>query len=160
MRKITNKQITKGGRPAIKEDKKMTKRINFRVDEATYKDIQAKVEKARFCISEILRRALKNADISEEKYRICLKNIKKFGPGNLAKLVAVSATVTAPLSPEDNKELNSLYRFARDVNALVKRGNASIQDTNERIDYIKELNALKARFSAIKNYFNDKVSWD
>ena len=56
--------------------------------------------------------------------------------------------------------MNDLYRFAQDVNAIVKRGNASQKDSPEaeRIDYRKELATIQRSFNMILDHYLKKIA--
>lgn len=141
-----------GGRPRKTKFEKRTERISFRVGQMEKKVIAAKVKEAQISMAEFLRRAVKNAEITPAEYENFFAQIDKFDATKLIELIAVSATVEQPLSYEELKVLNDLYRFAIDINALVKRGNATLSG-KEQIDYVKEMNRLKQDFMVIKDYF-------
>lgn len=154
----TVKEIRNGGRPKLDESERKSKRICLRVDKLTRMAIDEKVKESKLAMGEFLRRALMNAEITPDENERYFSMIDEFNAGHLIELIAVSAKVDSPLTAEENDILKSLYKFAQDVNALIKRGNASLNGKPaEQIDYRKEITRLKQEFSGIKNYFMRRV---
>lgn len=152
--------VRNGGRPKIKEEDRKGKTVSFRVDELTRMAIDEKVKESKLAMGEFLRRAVKNTEITPAEYEGYFREIDKFNSARLLDLIAVSVTVVQPWSDEELKSLKDLYRFARDVNALVKRGNASLAGapTDIRINYLAELAHLQDEFNEIKDYFLKRVT--
>ena len=155
----TVKGIRNGGRPKINDEDKKDKVISFRVDSLTRMAIDEKVKESKLAMGEFLRRALRNTEINQAEYEGYFREIENFDSSHLIDLIAVSATVIQPWSNEELKALKSLYRFAADVNALVKRGNASLANApiKERINYSVELARLQDEFNEMKDYFMKRV---
>lgn len=160
MAKTVN-SVRNGGRKKIKQEDRKDKIVSFRVDALTRMAIDKKVKEAKLTIGEFLRRAVKNAEITPTEYKGYFREIDKFNAARLLDLISVSATVVQPLSKDELKTLQALYRFANNVHALVKRGNASLIKENEpidvRINYRLELARLQDEFNEIKDYFIKKV---
>lgn len=157
----TVKSVRNGGRPKINEEDKKSEVISFRVDSLTKMAIEQKVEESKLAMGEFLRRAVKNAEITPAQYEGYFREIDNFNSARLLDLVAVSVSVVQPWSKEELKSLKDLYRFASDVNALVKRGNASLEGKSiEQINYRLELAHLQDEFTAIKDYFMKRVVCD
>ena len=156
----TLKEIRNGGRPKMKEEDRKEKIVSFRVDELTQIAIKEKVKEAKMSMSEFLRRAVKNAEISPAEYEGYFREIDTFNSARLVDFISVPVTVEQPWSKEEIKSLNALYRFARDVNTLVKRGNASLAGEPEsvRLNYRKELDNLQHEFNVIKDYFLKRIT--
>lgn len=156
----TVKSVRNGGRPKIKEEDRKGRTISFRVDELTSMAIDEKVKESKLAMGEFLRRAVKNAEITPAEYDDYFRMIDTFNSARLLDLIAISAKVVQPLSNEERKCLKDLYRFAGDVNALVKRGNASLDKASDdvRINYLAELARLLDEFNKIKDYFMTKIT--
>lgn len=154
------KKIRNGGRPKTKNEDKKDKVISFRVDALTRMAIEEKVKESKLAMGEFLRCAVKNAEITPAEYEGYFAMIDEFNPARLLDLISASAQVVQPLSNEELENLKGLYRFARDVNALVKRGNASLAKApaDERINYIAELAHLQDEFDEIKKYYLQRVT--
>ena len=152
--------VRNGGRPKIKEEDRKGKTVSFRVDELTRMAIDDKVQESKLAMGEFLRRAVRNAEITPAEYEGYFCEIDKFNSARFLDLIAVSAVVVQPWSEEELKSLKDLYRFARDVNALVKRGNASFvgAPTDIRINYLAELARLQDEFNEMKDYFLKRVT--
>ena len=163
------KSIRQGGRPKINDENRKDKVVSFRVDPLTKIAIEEKVKESKLAMGEFMRRAVKNAEITPAEYEGYFREIDNFSSARLLDLIAVSVTVIQPWSNEELKALKNLYRFATDVNALVKRGNASLAGApaDVRIDYLVELARLQDEFNKIKDYFikrvvgeNNNVKWE
>ena len=155
----TVKSVRNGGRPKINEEDKKSEVISFRVDSLTKMAIEHKVEESKLAMGEFLRRAVKNAEITPAQYDSYFREIENFNSARLLDLIAASAVVVQPWSNEELKSLKDLYRFAGDVNALVKRGNASLANApaDVRINYLTELALLQDEFEEMKDYFMKRV---
>lgn len=157
----TVKGVRNGGRPAISEEDRKTQVISFRVDTLTKMAIEEKVKESKLCMGEFMRRAVQNAEITPAEYEGYFREIEQFDSARLLDLIAVSATVIQPWSKEELKSLKDLYRFASDVNVLVKRGNASLaKSPTEQINYLVELASLQDKFNVMKDYFMKRVVGD
>lgn len=152
--------IRNGGRPKINEEDRKDKTVSFRVDSLTRMAIDEKVKEAKLSMGEFLRRAVRNTEITPAEYEGYFREIEKFDSARLIDLIAVSTEVVQPWSDEELKSLKDLYRFARDVNALVKRGNASLDGApaEVRINYLAELARLQDEFTEMKDYFLKRVT--
>lgn len=155
----TVKRIRNGGRPQIKVENRKDITISFRVDQVTKMAIEEKVKESKLAMGEFLRRAVRSAEITPAEYEGYFREIENFSSARLVDLVAVSVTVIQPWSVDELKSLKDLYRFARDVNVLAKRGSASLADSGAdvQINYLLELARLQDEFSAIKDYFVKRV---
>lgn len=151
--------VRNGGRPRIKEEDRKGKTVSFRVDELTRMAIDEKVKESKLAMGEFLRRAVKNTEITPAEYEGYFREIDNFNSARLLDFIAVSAVVVQPWSDEELKSLKDLYRFAGDVNALVKRGNASLaeEQASVKIDYLAELARLQDQFIEMKDYFMKRV---
>ena len=157
----TVKSVRNGGRPKINEEDRKGEVISFRVDSLTKMVIEQKVEESKLAMGEFLRRALKNAEITPAQHEGYFREIDNFSSARLLDLIAVSVSVVQPWSKEELKSLKDLYRFASDVNALVKRGNASLEgEPLEQLNYRLELAHLQDEFTAMKDYFMKRVVCD
>lgn len=153
---VTN--VRNGGRPKIKEEDRKEKTVSFRVDELTRMAIDEKVKESKLAMGEFIRRAVRNAEITPAKYEGYFREIDKFNSARLLDLISVSVEVVQPWSKEERTALKNLYRFAEDVNALVKRGNASLgKEPAKRINYLAELARLQDEFNEMKDYFMKRV---
>lgn len=152
--------VRNGGRPKIHEENRKDKTVSFRVDTLTRMAIDEKVKEAKLAMGEFLRRAVRNAEITPAEYEGYFREIDNFNSARLLDLIAVSAMVIQPWSKEELKSLKDLYRFAGDVNALVKRGNASLAGApaDIRINYLVELVRLQDEFNEMKDYFLKRVT--
>ena len=156
--KKTVSKIRNGGRPRLDDAERKSKVICFRVDNFTRMAIDEKVKESKLAMAEFLRRAVENAEITPAEYENYFSMIDEFTPEMLVDLIAVSAKVVSPLTKEENDILKSLYKFAQDVNALIKRGNAYLNGKPaEQIDYKKELANLKQEFLKMKNDLMNKA---
>ena len=156
----TVKSVRNGGRPRINEADRKDKTVSFRVDPLTRMAIDDKVKESKLAMGEFLRRAVRNAEITPAEYEGYFREIEKFNSARLLDLIAVSTMVVQPWSKEELKSLKDLYRFAHDVNALVKRGNASLTGAPAeiRINYLAELARLQDEFNEMKDYFLKRVT--
>ncbi len=161
MTKTVN-SIRNGGRPKINEADRKDKTISFRVNSLTRMVIDEKVKLSKLAMGEFIRRALINAEITPAEYEGYFAEIEKFDSSRLLDLIAVSVSVIQPWSNDELTNLKQLYKFAQDVNALVKRGNASLAGAPEyvKINYLLELARLQDEFSAIKDYYLMRVVGD
>ena len=152
--------VRNGGRPRINEADRKDKTVSFRVDPLTRMAIDDKVKESKLAMGEFLRRAVRNAEITPAEYEGYFREIEKFNSARLLDLIAVSTMVVQPWSKEELKSLKDLYRFAHDVNALVKRGNASLTGAPAeiRINYLAELARLQDEFNEMKDYFLKRVT--
>ncbi len=143
------KKIQKGGRPKKQDCDKKDNVISFRVDELTSNVIQQKLQEARLSMSEFIRRALQNSKITQADYDELIGQIDYFSAEQLINLIVVEAKVVVPMPIKLWDKIKKLYRFATDINRLVKRGNASLKGKPE-IDYSAELNNIKEEFNKLK----------
>lgn len=148
-----------GGRPKVNEEDRKSEIVSFRVDALTRMAIEEKVKESKLAMGEFIRRALQKAEITPAEYEGYFREIDSFNSARLLDLIAVSTVVVQPWSKEEMKCLKDLYRFANDVNALVKRGNASLAGApvNVRINYLLELARLQDEFNEIKDYFMRRI---
>ena len=158
----TVKSVRNGGRPKVNDEDRKDKVVSFRVDSLTKMAFAEKVEQSKLAMGEFMRRAVQNAEITPAQYEGYFREIENFDSARLLDLIAVSVTVIQPWSNEELKALKNLYRFAADVNALVKRGNAYLANApiEERINYPVELARLQDEFNEIKEYFLKRVVGD
>lgn len=156
----TVKSVRNGGRPRINEEDRKDKTVSFRVDALTRMAIDEKVKESELAMGEFIRRAVKSAEITPAECEGYFRVIDTFNSARLLDLIAASAMVVQPWSNEELKCLKNLYRFAGDVNALVKRGNASLAKApaDVRINYLAELAHLQDEFNEIKDYFMKRVT--
>lgn len=155
----TVKGIRNGGRPPKSEEDRKDKMVSFRVDALTRMVIDEKVKESKLAMGEFIRRALRNAEITPAEYEGYFREIKEFSAGRLLDFIVVSVEVIQPWSKAELKALKSLYRFAGDVNALVKRGNASLggAPSDVKINYLLEFAHLQDEFNEIKDYFLKRI---
>lgn len=158
----TVKGVRNGGRPKVNEGDRKDKVVSFRVDALTRMAIDEKVKESKLAMGEFIRRAVKNAEITPAEYEGYFREIENFNSARLLDLISVSVEVIQPWSKEELQALKNLYRFAGDVNALVKRGNASLEKMkapiNVKINYLLELAKLQDEFTEMKDYFMKRVT--
>lgn len=156
----TVQSVRNGGRPKIDEENRKDKTVSFRVDALTRMAIDEKVKESKLAMGEFIRRAVRNAEITPAQYEGYFREIDNFNSARLLDLISVSVEVIQPWSKEEIKALRNLYRFAEDVNALVKRGNASLAKApaDVRINYLAELARLQDEFNEMKDYFMKRIT--
>lgn|SRR5574344_1417555 len=144
-----------GGRPTIPEDEKLSKIVSFRLDKSSQKLLNKKLEIAKISLSDFIRKALKNSDISKAKYDDFLKAKDKLTETDILKIISIKSEVVSALTPEETKNIKQLYKFSQDVNTLVKRGNADYMASHpgEVIDYSLEFENIKKEFDEIKEHY-------
>lgn len=149
----------KGGRRPLPQAEKKSETVSFHCDAMTKRMIQKKAEQSRLAMRDYLQQALESAEITPAKSKGYFSIVDRFTVSDLCNLVSVSAKVVSPLTKDEVKHLNDLYRFAQDVNAIVKRGNASQKDAPaaEKIDYRKELMAIQKAFNKMVDHYLKKI---
>ena len=154
------KDRSKGGRRPLPKAEKKSETISFHCDQMTKMMIKKKVEKSHLAMRDFIQQALESAEITPAECRGYFDVVERFTVSDLCNLVVVSAKVVGPLTKEEVKHMNDLYRFAQDVNAIVKRGNASQKDAPEaeKIDYRKELAEIQRSFYMMLDHYLKKIA--
>lgn len=152
-------KMKNGGRPKMEAGERKDEVISFRTDKVTRLALDYKVKEAKRTMGDFIRCAIKKAQISIRNGEKLLNQVNEYSYTDLLNEIVISSKVVPMLSKDELKCFNGLYRFAQDINALVKRGNAALAGSPEieKINYPLEMARLQDEFDEIKNFFQKKI---
>lgn len=153
------RKIRNGGRPKMKAEDKKSVVITFRADRITRLILDEKVKEAKQTMSDFLREAISNCQISMADIDDCLREIDRFNSATFLEYLIVSTTVIQPFSLEEIQTLRSLYDFTNHIELFAQKASEQLSDTptSTLIDINYKLARIADEFNEIKDYFINKV---